>query len=145
MKNLFATSNDAILTLMRLVLGIVYFAHGAQLVLGWWGGPGFHNSMTMFTGGMHLPAVIALLPVLTPFLGGLGLIAGFLARIAAFGIAVDMIVAVLLVHLRVGFFMNWFGNQKGEGYEFHLLAIALCILILFRGAGSFSVDRAIAA
>jgi putative oxidoreductase len=73
----------------------------------------------------------------------LGLIFGFLTRIAAFGIAMNMIVAVLIVHIHVGFFMNWFGNQKGEGFEYHLTALALAIVIMIRGAGAFSIDRAL--
>jgi putative oxidoreductase len=77
------------------------------------------------------------------FLGGMGLIIGFLSRIAAFGIAVNMLVAILTVHMPNGIFMNWAGTQKGEGYEFHLLAIALCILIMVKGAGALSVDRAL--
>lgn len=144
MKSLFATPNDPTLLIARLVLGIVFFVHGSQLVLGWYGGPGFHSSLTMFSGQMHLPAAIAILPILAPFLGGIGLIIGFLSRLSALVIAVDMLVAVLMVHVHVGFFMNWSGTQKGEGYEFHLLAIALCIVIMVKGAGALSVDRALA-
>lgn len=143
MKSLFATSNDASLVLPRLILGIVFFMHGAQLALGWFGGYGFSGSLGMFTHGMHLPAIIALFPILAPFLGGIGLILGFLTRLDALAIAVDMIAAVLMVHLHVGFFMNWFGNQKGEGYEFHLLVLGLCIIFLVKGAGALSIDRAL--
>jgi len=143
-KSIFATSNDFSLTIARLVAGVVFFLHGAQLTLGWFGGPGFGGSLGMFTHGMHLPTVIALFPVLAPFLGGIGLILGALARLSALAIALDMAAAILLVHLKVGFFMNWMGNQKGEGYEFHLLAIALLIVIVVKGAGALSVDRAMA-
>lgn len=144
MKNLFATSNDFSLALARVVVGIVFFMHGAQLVLGWFGGYGFRGSMNMFTQAMHLPAFVALFPTLVPLLGGIGLIFGFLTRLDALAIAIDMAAAVLMVHMHVGFFMNWFGNQKGEGYEFHLLVLVLCILFLAKGAGAFSIDQAIA-
>jgi putative oxidoreductase len=145
MKKLLATPNDGVLTLMRLILGIVFFLHGSQKMLGWFGGYGFSGTMHFFTGMLHIPAPFAALAICAEFLGGLGLILGLLARIAAFGIAVNMVVAVWMVHLANGPFMNWFGNQKGEGYEFHLLALALLIAIMIRGAGAFSVDRALAA
>ena len=145
MKKLLATTNDATLTLMRLILGMVFFAHGAQKVLGWFGGFGFSGPMNFFTSALHIPAPFAFLAMMAEFLGGLGLILGLLTRIAAFGIAVNMVVAVLMVHLHNGLFMNWFGNQKGEGWEYHLLAITLAIAIMVRGAGAFSVDGALAA
>ena len=145
MKRLLATSNDGVLTLMRLVLGIVFFLHGAQKVFGWFGGFGFSGTMNAFTGTMHIPAPFAFLAIMAEFLGGLGLIAGLLARVAAFGIAVDMCVAVAMVHFANGPFMNWYGNQKGEGYEYHLLALAIAIPIMIRGAGAFSVDGALSA
>lgn len=140
-KKLMATAGDSTLTFMRLILGIVFFAHGAQKALGWFGGYGFSGTMGFFTSQMHLPAPLAFLAICAEFLGGLGLILGFLTRIAAFGVAVNMLVAVLMVHMHIAFFMNWAGNQKGEGYEFHLLALALAIPIMIRGAGAFSVDR----
>ena len=145
MKKLLATSNDGVLTLMRLVAGVVFFMHGSQKMLGWFGGFGFSGTMHAFTGMMHIPAPFALLAICAEFFGGLGLIVGLLTRIAAFGIAVNMIVAVSLVHVGNGPFMNWYGNQKGEGYEYHLLALALLIPIMIRGAGAFSVDGALAA
>jgi putative oxidoreductase len=143
MQRLIATGNDHTLALARFVLGIVFFLHGSQKALGWFGGYGFHGTMQFFTHTMGIPALFAFLAITAEFLGGLGLIVGFLSRIAAFGISVDMLVAVLLVHLRNGVFMNWAGTQKGEGYEFHLLAIVLCILIMVKGAGALSVDRAL--
>jgi len=142
-KKLLATVDDSTLTFMRLMLGIVFFAHGAQKLLGWFGGYGFSGTMGFFTTQMHIPAPLAFLAICAEFFGGLGLILGFLTRIAAFGIAMNMLVAVLMVHMHVAFFMNWAGNQKGEGYEYHLLALALAIPIIIRGAGAFSVDRAI--
>jgi putative oxidoreductase len=145
LKKLLATANDNTLTLMRLVLGIVFFLHGSQKMLGWFGGFGFSGTMHAFTGMMHIPAPLAFLAIAAEFFGGLGLIVGLLARVAAFGIAVNMVVAVALVHLANGPFMNWYGNQKGEGYEFHLLALALAIPIMIRGAGALSADGVLAA
>ena len=145
MKKLLVTPNDGTLALLRLVLGIVFFLHGSQKMLGWFGGFGFSGTMNFFTSQMHIPAVFAFLAIAAEFFGGLGLIVGLLARIAAFGIAVNMTVAVLMVHLPNAPFMNWYGNQKGEGYEYHLLALAMAITIMIRGAGAFSVDGALAA
>lgn len=144
MKKLMITANDIALTTLRLVLGVVFFAHGAQKMLGWFGGYGFNGTMGYLTHMAHLPTPIAFLVICIEFFGGLGLIVGLLTRIAALGIGVQMIGAVLTVHLANGFFMNWAGNQKGEGYEYHLLAIAIAGVLLSRGAGAFSVDRALA-
>jgi putative oxidoreductase len=144
MKKLLATPNDGVLTLMRLVLGVVFFAHGSQKVLGWFGGYGFTATMGFFTSAMHIPAPIAILPIAAEFLGSIGLILGLLTRIAAFGIAMDMVVAVCMVHIHFGFFMNWFGTQKGEGIEYHLLTIVVALALMIRGGGAFSADRALA-
>jgi len=143
MKRLFATPNDPVLTLMRLILGIVFFAHGAQKMLGWFGGRGFSGSMDFLTSGLHIPAVFAFLAIAAEFFGALGLILGLLTRIAAFGIAVNMVVAILMVSMPFGFFANWSGKQKGEGFEFHLLVLALAIALIVRGGGAFSADRAL--
>jgi putative oxidoreductase len=141
MKSLFATTDDHALALARLILGIVFFMHGAQIVFGWFGGHGFQGTMAFFTHVLGVPTSMAFLAIMAQFLGGIGLIFGFLSRLAAFGIAADMAVAVLKVHLANGFFMNWFGNQKGEGYEYHLLVVVIAILIMVKGAGAFSIDR----
>jgi putative oxidoreductase len=141
-RKLLTTSDDWTLTLLRLVLGVVFFAHGAQKMLGWFGGYGFSGTMGYFTHG-GIPAPLAFLAIAAEFFGGIGLVVGFLSRVAAFGIVVNMLVAVLTVHLPFGFFMNWSGAQKGEGFEYHLLAIALGIAILVRGAGALSLDRAL--
>ena len=97
------------------ILGIVFFAHGAQKVLGWFGGPGFSGTMSLFTQQLGVPAVFAVLAILAEFLGGIGLIIGFLSRIAAFSIAVDLAVAVFMVHLPNGFFMRLDREQGGRG------------------------------
>src|SRR5580698_636645 len=143
-RKLIATDNDVATDIVRLVLGVIFFAHGAQKMLGWFGGPGFSGTMGMFTGYMHIPAPFAFLAIAAEFFGGLGLILGFLTRIAAFGIAVNMVVAVVTVHSGNGFFMNWVGTQKGEGFEYHLLVLAMTAFLMVRGAGAFSVDRVIA-
>ena len=142
MKKLMSTNNDVALTILRLVLGIVFFAHGSQKMLGWFGGFGFHGTMGFFT-HMGMPAPMAFLIIFTEFFGGLGLIFGLLTRIAALGIDGLMIGAIFMVHLQNGFFMNWMGTQKGEGFEFHLLAIGMAAALLLRGAGAFSLDRAL--
>ncbi|HLH08278.1 MAG TPA: DoxX family protein [Terriglobales bacterium] len=140
-EKLLRTNSSVALSLSRLILGIVFFAHGAQKVLGWFGGFGFSGTMGFFTAKMGIPAPLAFLAIMAEFLGGLGLIVGFLSRIAAFGIFCNMVVAVLMVHRHIGFFANWYGNQPGEGYEYHLLAIALTIMIMASGAGALSLDR----
>ena len=142
-KKLFKTENDTAIFILRLLLGIVFFPHGMQKLLGWFGGPGFSGMMDVFTAKMGIPAVFAFLAIMAEGLGSLGLISGLLTRIAAFGIAVNMVVAVFMVHLPNGFFMNWFGNQKGEGFEYHILAVAIAIALMIKGGGRWSLDRVI--
>ncbi len=141
MRKLIATDNDSAMTILRLVLGVIFFAHGTQKMLGWFGGYGFTGTMGFFTGVMHIPAVFAFLAIAAEFFGGLGLIFGLLTRVAAFGISCNMIVAVAMVHHQFGFFMNWTGAQKGEGYEYHLLLLAASVVLMIRGAGAASIDR----
>ena len=141
LKKLFQTNDDAALLVLRVVLGAVFFPHGMQKLFGWFGGPGFSGTMDMFTTKMAIPAVFAFLAIMAEGLGSLGLITGFLTRVAAFGITVNMIVAVYLLHWQNGFFMNWFGNQKGEGFEYHLLVIAIGIALMIKGGGKWSVDK----
>jgi len=142
LKRLMSTTDDVSLTTLRVVLGMVFFAHGAQMMLGWFGGFGFHATMGNFTHG-RFPAPVAFLIICAQFFGALGLLVGLLTRIAALGIAGVMVGAIFMVHLPNGFFMNWMGTQKGEGFEFHLLALAMAAALLLRGAGAFSVDRAL--
>jgi putative oxidoreductase len=143
LRSLLVTDDSKATAILRLVLGIVFFAHGAQKLLGWFGGPGFSGSMGLFTGYLHIPAPLAFLAIAAEFLGGLGLILGFLTRIAAFGIAMNMVIAIAMVHGTFGFFMNWTGTQKGEGFEYHFLALAITAFLMIRGAGALSVDRTI--
>lgn len=143
LKTLTRTTNTYSPLLLRLVLGLVIFPHGAQKALGWFGGGGWTATMGFFTGPLGVPAFIAVLVILGEFLGALGLITGTLTRVAAFGTAVTQVGAVWMVHLPNGFFMNWYGTQKGEGYEYGLLAIAMSVSLLITGAGALSVDRAV--
>ena len=142
-RKLLTTDDNPATLILRLVLGVVFFAHGAQKLLGWFGGPGFSGTMGMFTGYLHIPAPFAFLAIAAEFFGGIGLMFGFLTRIAAFGISVNMLVAIATVHSASGFFMNWTGAQKGEGFEYHLLVLAMTAFLMIRGGGSFSIDRAI--
>jgi putative oxidoreductase len=131
---------DALLLFLRLALGVVMFAHGAQKVLGWFGGYGFAASMQAFTGMMHIPPFFALLAILAEFVGSILLISGALARLSALAISVNMLVAIAMVHFANGFFMNWTGQQKGEGFEYHILAIAIGATLVIAGAGRYSID-----
>jgi putative oxidoreductase len=139
LRRLLLTTHDYSLTILRLVLGTVFFAHGAQKVLGWFGGFGFSASMNNFQ-QMGIPGVLAFLAIMAEFLGGLGLIIGFLGRVGAFGIICVMATAIFLVHARHGLFMNWSGTSQGEGFEFHLLALAIGFALLIRGSGAWSID-----
>jgi putative oxidoreductase len=140
-RRLYETDDSIATALLRLVLGVVFFAHGAQKMLGWFGGYGFSGTMGFFTGPMHIPALFAFLAIAAEFFGGIGLIVGLLTRIAAFGIGVNMLVAIAKVHLPFGFFMNWAGTQKGEGFEYHLLVLAITAFLMTKGAGALSIDR----
>ena len=137
------TRNEWMLTLIRVTAGGVMLPHGLQKLLGWFGGPGFTRTMHGF-GQMGFPAPLVFLAIVAESFGALGMILGCLSRIAAFGVAVDMIVAALAVYGRTGmFFMNWGGTQKGEGIEFHLLLIAMSLAVMIAGGGALSVDRAL--
>jgi putative oxidoreductase len=144
LRKLISTDNDSATAILRFVLGVIFFAHGAQKMLGWFGGYGFSGTMGFFTDVMHIPVLFAFLALTAEFFGGLGLILGFLTRIAALGIFFNMVVAIAMVHYRFGFFMNWTGAQKGEGFEYHLLVLAITAFLMIRGAGAVSIDRVLA-
>ena len=135
------TDGDWVITIVRIVLGVVFFAHGAQKALGWFGGAGLQSTVRVFREQLRIPAPLALLSVAAEFLGGLGLIVGLLSRIAALGIAVVMIVALVAVHGKFGFFMNWYGEKQGHGIEYHILVLALALAVMVKGAGAFSLDQ----
>ena len=142
-RKLMSTTDDFTVTMLRLLFGVVFFAHGAQKALGWFGGFGFSGTMGFFTHQLNVPAPFAVLAIAAEFLGSIGVLVGFLSRIAAFGIACNMVVAVYMIHRHFGFFANWFGTQKGEGFEFHILAVAIALTIMIKGAGALSIDRAL--
>lgn len=141
-KRILYTPNDGVLSAMRIVLGAVMFAHGAQSALGWFGGPGLQRSIESF-GQIGIPVPLAGLAISAELLGGIGLMLGLLARISALGVAINMLVAAFLVHFRYGFFMNWSGTKNGEGFEYHLLAVVIAAALMVRGAGACSLDRLI--
>ena len=144
-RRFFETNNGWEGVILRVGLGAVIFPHGAQKLLGWYGGFGFAGTMGFFTEQMHLPWLVAFLVIMGESLGSLGLIAGFLTRFTALSLAVIMVGAVVTTHLPNGFFMNWSGKQAGEGFEYHLLVITMSVVLLVTGAGRWSVDRLIAA
>jgi putative oxidoreductase len=143
MNKLFATEDSWGCMIVRIFLGFVFLPHGAQKVLGIFGGAGFGGTIQTFTTQMHIPAFLAVLVIIAEFFGALGLIVGCLSRVAAFGILCDMIGAMIVVHWKNGFFMNWAGKHPGEGFEYHLLVIGMSLAIIISGAGRWSVDRAI--
>jgi len=143
LQRFFNTEASNTLYMQRVLLGAVMLPHGAQKLLGWFGGYGFDGTMNYFTGTMHIPSALAFLVIASEAFGSLGLLFGLGTRLAAFGAAATMTGAVLTTHLKVGFFMNWFGNQPGEGLEYHLLALALALPLVVRGGGAFALDRAV--
>ena len=141
--SLTSTSASPVFTILRLALAIVVFPHGAQKLLGWFGGWGFDGTMSWFA-SIGVPAFLGILAIAADFGGSLALAAGIGTRVAAFGIGMNMFVATLLVHRANGFFMNWSGTQKGEGFELHILAFAMALALVIGGAGRLSIDRLIA-
>ena len=145
MKAIFQTDESWAALILRLTLGLVMFPHGAQKLLGWYGGFGFSGTMGFFTETMHLPWLIAFLVIIGESFGSVALLLGLLTRFTAASLIVIMVGAIVTTHLPHGFFMNWFGKQAGEGYEYHLLVIGIGLALLITGAGKWSVDRLIAA
>jgi putative oxidoreductase len=144
-KSLIKTNDDVSGLVLRILLGIVFFPHGAQKLLGWFGGNGFSATMGFFTDKMGIPTILAFLAIMAESVGAIALMAGFLTRVAALGIATNMVVAIFMVHLPYGFFMNWFGNKPGEGFEYHILAIAIAAALIIKGGGKWSIDNVISA
>ncbi len=143
-KKLFQT-DDAVVLIVRVLLGIVFFTHGTQKLFGWFGGYGFDGTMGWLTGKLGVPWIFALLAVLSEGLAWFGLIAGLGTRIAAFGITANIVVASFLLHAPDSTLMAWFvNNQNGMGLEYHVLVIAITVVLMVRGGGKWSVDRAIA-
>ena len=143
LRRVLATEGDGGATVARVALGAVMLPHGAQKLLGWFGGYGFQGTMGFLTTQVGLPYPIAVLVILIESIGSLALVLGLAGRVMAAGVAAVMVGAVVTTHLPNGFFMNWAGTQKGEGFEYHLLATALALIVMLRGSGAASVDRAL--
>ncbi len=144
MKNkIFNTDRDWTGFVIRLTLGLIMFPHGAQKMFGWFGGPGFSKELEHLTKHMHLPWIISVMVILTEFLGSVSLIIGLASRLWAVAFGILFVNIIFIAHLENGFFMNWFGTQKGEGYEYHLLVIGLCIALGLNGSGKYSADQLI--
>lgn len=144
LKLITKTNNDLSQLFVRLVIAAVMFPHGAQKVLGWFGGYGLQGTYSYLTKTIGAPAPFAILAIATEFLGPVALALGLFGRAAAAGVVGVMAVAVATVHLKNGFFMNWSGAQGGEGFEYHILMAALALLVVIKGSGAYSLDRKIA-
>ncbi len=141
LKRFFATEDTLAPLVIRVMLGVIMLPHGAQKALGMFGGGGFAATMKGMSQGMGIPSIVVLLIIASEFLGSMGLILGVATRFCAFGTFSIMTGAIFMVHLPNGFFMNWFGNQAGEGFEYHLLAIGMAVALMIAGGGRWSVDR----
>lgn len=138
------TGDAASPAILRLALAVVIFPHGAQKLLGLFGGYGFKGTMAFFTDTMGIPWLLALGVILIEFFAPILLLLGAATRAAALSIGVVMATAMLMVHAQYGFFMNWFGAQKGEGIEYFLLVIGIALALLISGGGRWSLDRRLA-
>jgi putative oxidoreductase len=134
-----STNGSFVPTLLRVALGVVMLPHGLQKTVGWFGGYGFSATLS----GLGIPVALAFLVILAESAGAIALITGFATRIAALGVASVMVGAVVTVHGANGFFMNWGGNQAGEGFEYHILATAIAAALMIAGGGRWSADRAL--
>jgi putative oxidoreductase len=144
MKNkIFNTNNDWTGLVTRLSIGLILFPHGAQQMLGIFGGYGFSGSMFFLTGTLHLPWLIAFLVITIQFFGSIFLVTGFASRIWSITLIVIFIGTIFTAHIDNGFFMNWYGTQKGEGFEYALLVVGLSIATLLNGSGKYSIDSII--
>lgn len=141
-KRLIFGTDDSISQLfLRLALGIVIFPHGAQKAFGWFGGLGLLKTIEIFSKKMHLPPLLTLLLIFIEVFGSIGLVFGFFTRFSALGIGISMAICAYMNHVQNGFFMNWFGQQKGEGFEFHILVVGIAISLFLKGGGILSIDR----
>lgn len=142
---LFGTENLWVGLILRLSLGFIMLPHGMQKLFGAFGGFGYKATMNFFTESMKLPWIISLAVILIEFFGSVGLVVGFASRIWAAGFIIIMTGAILTTNAKFGLFMNWFGNQEGEGFEYHLLVIGMCIALFIAGSGNYSIDQLIKA
>jgi putative oxidoreductase len=134
------TSDSVAPTILRVALGGVVLGHGLQKVFGWFGGYGLRGTMAFFA-SIGMPTFLGALVIASDFLGSLALIAGLATRFSAAAGGAVMLGAVALVHAPNGFFMNWSGVARGEGYEFHVLALAMAAALVLSGGGRASLDR----
>lgn len=138
---LFSTGSGWSPLVLRTTLGAIMFSHGAQKLLGWWGGYGFKGTVAYFTDTIGLPYVLGVAIILAESVGALALIAGLGTRIWAGAFILIMLGAMVTVQWKNGFFMNWFGTQPGEGIEFSLLMIGIAAALVITGGGKWAVDR----
>ena len=139
-NKLIKTEYDLVSLVLRVTLGITMFPHAAQKVFGWFGGPGIAGTLQFF-GSLGIPAWLGAFAIAAEFLGAVALVIGLFGRVAALAVAAVMLGAVATVHLPNGFFMNWAGTQAGEGFEYHLLVLAMTAALTLKGSGALSVDR----
>src|SRR5438128_10019165 len=137
-ESLTGTHAEWIVGIASIVLGIIFFGHGAQKMLGWYGGPCLASSMRTFTEHLHLPSTLAFLVIAGELFSGIGLIVGLFTRIAALVIALTMVGAIATVHFRFGLLLNWLGSEEGHGIEYHLLSITLAFVVTVKCAGARS-------
>ena len=137
----FKTNHSFAPLVIRLMLGLVMFPHGAQKLLGWFGGFGFPGTMNFFTESVLLPWIIGFLVIMLEFFGAIALVAGAATRLVAGAYILLILGIVFTSHLQHVFFMNWYGSQAGEGYEYFLLMIGMAFSLLISGGGSYSVDQ----
>lgn len=142
-KILSTDSNDLGALIARVFLGVVILPHGLQKLLGMFGGYGFSATVEYFA-STGIPSLVGVLIVLGESFGALFLILGLISRLSAAGIAIIMLGAIIMVHGQHGFFMNWFGTQASEGFEYHLLALGLCLVVLLNGGGKWALDSSLA-
>lgn len=143
-QRIFQTDSSWASFMLRVFLGFVIFPHGAQKLLGWFGGYGFSGTMGFFTDTVGLPWLIGFLVIILESIGAIALIMGFATRLIAVSYLLLASGIVFTSHIQNGFFMNWFGNQAGEGYEYFLLWIGMAIALAISGGGRFAVDKEIA-
>lgn len=142
-NRIFRTGDDWTATVLRITLGLVILPHGLQKAFGWFGGGGINGTLGFFE-SIGIPAALGVLVILAESVGAVGLILGVGGRLMAAGIGAVLLGAMVTVHLPNGFFMNWSGAQAGEGFEYHLIALAIVTALLIKGSGALSVDRKLA-
>lgn len=142
LEKLTSSEPSATPLILRITFAVVLWPHGAQLLLGYFGGPGYSNSMAMFS-LFGLPGIISFLVIFLQFFGSLFILTGFFIRITALASIVLFIGMIVKAHLSFGFFMDWTGTSKGEGFEYQILVIGILLSLVVKGAGTYSIDNLI--